>query len=222
MDIDWSNPGWIAAFGTVGTLLLAVLGIFFSKAVDLYRRPWLQVTFENRSRWVRVSALDQKAETWGIFFRVCVMNRGRSVARNVRGRLDDVLDEHGRANPNFDPFMLHWAGTSDRSISGIDLFAKQVEFVDVFWVRANDKDGGLGDPQNPLVHLLPQDPTPRGSTQNTRFKGQCLTIRVAGENVSTVGIEFRLPHAGDQALTEVAVEHRLLHGGDIPEESWTK
>ncbi len=209
MNIEWVDSGWLAGLAAVGTLLLAVFGIF----LRWVRRPRLKVTFENRPRWVRAALIGP--DRWGLFYRLQVTNTGRRVAKGVRARLDEWIRESGEANPNLDPFMLCWVSTKDPVISGIDLLANQEEFIDVFWVAAKNQGGRVTDEPDPMVHLCPQDPIAESQTGHRSGEASSVVRALVTRSFGALRSTRATLECGAGTSSSLSTQNPLLSFGPV-------
>lgn len=204
--------GWIpseranelAALAAAAAVLIA-LGLPIVQAWwRWFNRPVLVADFQNKPRWRRAAAYVDSSSRWGLFVRVRVRNNGWTTARDVTGRLVEILDVKGRPLEQFEPFALHWVGSlrGPGTAPKLDLLPGQEEYLDVFRI-----DDGQ-DPCEEQIELEPQDPTPRGIPWTHAIAGQTLRIAFSASNAAGAGVELLLPREVYFAVRFLSVKHR--------------
>ncbi len=207
----WRDEGLLTAWGTVGALVLAILGLFFGWVRDWWMAPQLDVTFGSAEPWCRwTRRTGSSSSILTLFCRLRVRNTGRRTARGVRVNLVRITQKDGLELVEMDPFMLHWVGSTGDLPNGLDLLSGQAEFADVFLMptsaRVNsvitqsnqpvtaDPNGVLISPTAPFrIDLCPQIDVARGIPMVFEIDGQVLDIDVVGENVPAVRCKLQLP-----------------------------
>lgn len=120
-------------FTLLGTLLGTVLGVFLRELIDWFRRPKLKVAFEHGEPCLFL----------GRYFRLKVLNKGRSAARNCTAKFSFTeADEKDWRRGE----ILHWARREplvygrdpkrvDEMYSPITIAKDDYELLDVFYLE---------------------------------------------------------------------------------------
>lgn len=136
----------LVAIGTVGmTLMLVYLEVFKS----WIKKPEIKIEFENKLPFCRDCPTTVKGEV-GHFIRLKIRNAGGSLARNLRGKLVEIIDKDGKIDKEFDPLFLHWTSIplvrayeidpKVKWLDPIDLNVGEWEYLDVFYTLQKGVD----------------------------------------------------------------------------------
>ena len=100
----------------MGAVITALFIAFLQSILGWRNRPVLKVEFENWSPFCRMAKMKRPdgKEVVGYFVRLRVWNSGKSVARNVEGKLNSLGvmhgEEIGELVHEFYQVSLNWAG----------------------------------------------------------------------------------------------------------------
>lgn len=199
----------------------------YERASARFGLPSLEVDFENREPWRRLSNIVNRTSPYsdhslkngipfqavGLFFRIRIGNApGRRIATRVRGRLVDVVDQSGKRDDRIDSFDLHWVGSPPDGSASLN--GGQAEFLDVFFVEW-DK-AVLFDAIDKPISLYPADASDRGIPFRHQLAGQTLRIRVMADNAPSVWVELKLPDGVAFGTDYLTVQHRVYREQDVP------
>ncbi|GAA5194678.1 hypothetical protein GCM10023322_59660 [Rugosimonospora acidiphila] len=179
---------WVAAFASLATVTVALLGGFgwFARR----SQPHLRVTFEQAQPWCRwVETEKDSAVLW---VRVAVENHGLDPARGCIGRLIGVATD-GSSRPDVDPVQLRWAGfPRSRGFDPIDLRRGQREFLDVVFRRADSPGDWV------LDTFGSEDFDPGFDIRLAVDQVHLLQIALFADNADTCGIGLRIEVSDDE------------------------
>lgn len=97
----------LVAFGTIG-MVLAIVYIEIIK--PWLQKPEIKIQFKNETPFcldVIPSLSGNKYHNYHI--RIKVINKGKAIAKKVRGKLIMVKDKQGNLLERFDPVFIHWS-----------------------------------------------------------------------------------------------------------------
>lgn len=208
----WKDYDFWTAVGTVGAVVLAVLGTLIHRFWEWYRRPVLTLNFGNRDPWRRLGRAQDNAVY--SFFRISVENTGHRIAYGVKGFAFEFLNADGSAREDFDPIALHWAGTGFDATPLVNLLPGQREFLDVVQVMHSDQKERVLDASETQFLLIPQVPIPRGLQLFDQLRGQSVRVRVSGENAELIGMKLTLPLSPRGAVPEIEMQSEILDQTD--------
>lgn len=199
MSVPLSNSpsiaDWLTAIGTVGAVIAALLIAFLGTLQRKYRKPILEIKFENRQPFCRHAELAGVTHPHpnAYFLRLRVRNTGRSMARDCEGKLVKILDvQPPYERTDFDPSNLHWAGHGTNN--AISIHKKAYEYLDIICVRDD----------NPCIFPLTNEVEPRGFPLAFPRQDYILNIVLFGKNTEPVEkffkvhIEARFPEGYDK------------------------
>ena len=199
---DWS--GWLA--GT-SPFVMAIIIFWIEIIKPWWLKPKILIEFANKEPFCRHATglvtegvPDNSASQYHI--RIRVQNKGRSLAKRLRGKLADLVDETGKSHESFDPAYLHWTSIeaelaykeqrrayhfrlSYDYLEPIDLNPGEWDYLDIF---ATGKK--LGDEVK-----ISTTQTPRGCMKDfkmSKTKVRYLKITIYGENSEPVTEAYEL------------------------------
>lgn len=206
------KPDWIAA---IGTILLAILAVFQDKIRSWLTRPELQLQvssgppFAHKSVWVYPYwPIPRGAEAQAqyfpcYFFRLKILNRGNTVARQVevfaasvrRRRVDGRLETVAR----FTPMNLMWA--HEHKVYLPLLSPKMSKFCDLAHIIAPSYRHKLehdlpGVPADNCVLAIDLEVEPKMKGHLLEAGSYQMTILVAAENASPAEYVVEFTFAG--------------------------
>ncbi len=132
----------------LGTISMALAIVYIEIIKPWLQKPKIKIEYKNEDPFCR--KCDFRVENnIGCLIRLRIRNIGGSVAKNLRGKLVDVINKDGKTYKYFDPLFLHWASTPiiekvdigkyAKWLDPIDLNAGEWEFLDVFITKTPKK-----------------------------------------------------------------------------------
>lgn len=132
----------------LGTISMALAIVYIEIIKPWLQKPKIKIEYENEDPFCR--KCDIKIENnFGYLIRLRIRNIGGSVARNLKGKLVDVINKDGKTYKYFDPLFLHWAsagftgkvgtGKHVNWLDPIDLNVAEWEFLNVFITKTAKK-----------------------------------------------------------------------------------
>ncbi len=201
--------GLLVAIGTVGmTLMLVYLEVFKS----WIKKPEIKIEFRNEAPFCRDTPTSVENEV-GHFIRLRIRNTGGSVAKNLRGKLVEVIDKDGKIYKDFDPLFLHWVSIPvirqnridprAKWLDPIDLNVKEWEYLGVFYTlgtlkKKEDSNGNsLGKKEKGLIHIRTKEED-RGCRMEFKISEglKAFKITIYGENIEPVTETYELAWDG--------------------------
>lgn len=173
-----SITDWLTAIGTVGAVIVALLIASASILKKWIQRPILTVDFENKPPFARPptpTMIQGTTPGFGYFMRLRVTNTGKSMARDVEGRLMRVFDASTKTERNdFDPTNLHWAGHTGQN--RLDIHKTAYEFIDLAYPQtAND-----------IINIYTTETEPRGISWGLPRGDYIFDVVFFGKNTEPV------------------------------------
>src|SRR3990170_8414429 len=102
------EPQWVSAIGTVLAVIVAIVLSVSSLIAKWWNKPRFKVEFTNEKPYCRTTNFPQYQAYW---IRLKVLNVGRSVAKDCKGKLVKIIDaETKEERKDFDPIVLYWVG----------------------------------------------------------------------------------------------------------------
>ena len=172
----------------MGAVITALFIAFLQSILGWRNRPVLKVEFENWSPFCRMAKMKRPdgKEVVGYFVRLRVWNSGKSVARNVEGKLNSLGvmhgEEIGELVHEFDPVSLHWAGHSKDKGININR-GGAFEYLDVLFVTDDEPN---------TIKLNAVEEEPRGIFLAFEKGEYSLRLAVYAENANPVEKEYRV------------------------------
>jgi len=143
---NWSN--WIAG---VSALVMAIIIFCIEIVKPWWLKPRIIIEFNNEKPFCRHATVEGTTREQ-YYVRIRVKNKGKSVARRLRGKLVDAIGKDGVSHKDFDPLFLHWTTIepprgldrlnyqlSVRYLEAIDLNRGEWDYLDVF-IREKGKE----------------------------------------------------------------------------------
>lgn len=163
-------------------MTVALLLAFLPALLKRYRRPVLQIEFENKEPFCRHSTIfGLGTPVIGYFLRLRVRNTGRSMARECEGKLVRIFDDQPRhERTDFDPANLLWVGHSGEN--AISIHKKAYEYLGVLNVQN----------RTPAISLGVNEQEPRGILLTLPRQDYILDIVIYGKNTEPVEKFFKL------------------------------
>jgi len=162
-----TDPNWLEAIGTIGAVIVALLLAGGSFIWRHFKRPILEVTFDNTEPYCRTA--HEPAAGTSYFMRLKITNKGKSTARHCVGKINRIIDPITLMDQeNWDPVALQWVGHRE---GPIHINRGEYEFLELVTIRS---DGGiyLREPHGIYRITLPYIP----------MKDYLFFISIYGEN----------------------------------------
>lgn len=195
--------GGVSVLAGIGTIGVALMIAYIEILKPWMQKPEIEIEFENKLPFCR-DLLITDEEKNEYFIRLRIKNTGGSAAKNLRGKLVEVIDKDGKPHKDFDPLFLHWVPMTlmngldiyARYLDPIDLNAEEWEYLDVFHTFQKGVDYAKTDlleQKEDLVHIgtTPED---RGCNINFRMSAElkAFKITIYGENIEPVTETYKL------------------------------
>jgi len=201
---------WGQWVGGLAAAAAVVLALFRDYIRAWWRRPRLQIDFENRGPFCRNPTIVETGKR-GYWIRVKVTNDGGSVAKGCIGKLMQMRDANRCPLPLFDAMALRWVDALPKHLlvtaitgKGVGVMVGQEAIHEIY---------------NPVMDLTPHDstflnivnteqgtdefrvnaadPRPRGVFFTYRRGEYFLSLRILSENADPISKEYRLVWEGD-------------------------
>lgn len=186
-----SLADWLTAIGTILAVAVALLIAGASTIKKWIYRPVLKVEFENGPPFARpptpITVPAGAPPAFGYFIRLRVTNSGKSIARDVEGKLMRIYGAGTLQERNdFDPTNLHWAGHDQHGGEvprTVDIHKTAFEFLDL----VNTQSGGPG------IIIYTTETIPRGIPFALPWGDYVFDVILFGKNTEPVE-KFYLLH----------------------------
>ncbi|HEX9916891.1 MAG TPA: hypothetical protein VGB16_04065 [candidate division Zixibacteria bacterium] len=207
-DWNWANfvVNLLVGVGTIGVVLLVLYQEF-------WRTPKLEVEFDqNKEGFCRYASvnwvikhipnrlvyceIDQSVLTYWV--RIKVINIGKTVAKNVVGRVNEMFcikDNKVTFCQPFDPCILHWVGQKGDDLNLIDVNKKEYYYLDILFIEKDD----------PCVYINTDLNQTRGIKYNWEAGDYLLKIALYSENAKPVSKTLRVVWNGKWNEIEVSL-----------------
>ncbi len=194
----------------LGTMSMALAIVYIEIIKPWLHKPKVKIEFENKTPFCRKVSLTAE-NNFGYFIRLRIRNVGGSLARNLRGKLVEVINKDGKTYKNFDPLFLHWVsmpmiervdiGKYAKWLDPIDLNVGEWEFLNVFITKTPKKK----EKETETDYLKRKEkekgrlyigtkPEARGCVMELKISESLRHIKITiyGENINPVTEKYRL------------------------------
>jgi len=198
----------------LGTMSMALAIVYIEIIKPWLHKPKIKIEFENETPFCRRCNITDE-NNFGYFIRLGIRNVGGSLARNLRGKLVEVVSKDGKAYKNFDPLFLHWASTPiiervdmgkyAKWLDPIDLNVGEREFLNVFVTKTPEKKGKeietdylkRKEKEKGLLYIGTK-PEARGSVMKLKISEglRYFKITIYGENIDPITEKYELDWDG--------------------------
>jgi len=181
----------MTAFGTVGAVLVALLG---PTLWNWWQSPRLQISFERQEPYCRDTPLiienhGAKSTVDSHWVRVKVTNKGRGIAKACKGKMIAVYKDDGALRQDRDPMQLRWAGVPwEQSLEPLDLARMEYQFLGVVYAQSN----------SPQAALVVTHDKPEGFSKTLEaHERHRVRLAAYADNAKPQTAEFVITYGGD-------------------------
>lgn len=127
MDVQWANF-WVNFALALITFLAVVIALFGKAFWDWWNKPKMIFRLGNKEPHRIQGITNNKQIIW--YFRLEVMNVGKTIAKNCYIKINSVLSDDGRQIEYFEPSKLKWSG-APRDMNYRENPPKNINEVDI-------------------------------------------------------------------------------------------
>lgn len=195
---EWyTNPSWWEAIGTVGATLMALFHTNLRRYLEFKKRPIIEISCGNKEPYCRPAIVDSVGSI-GYFIRLKVENKGKSIAKNCEGKLNNIYEPVTKIlHIPFDPVVLNWVGHNK---GPININSGEYEYLDLLIIFEKNITN---------IHIAVEDTTPRGISIHPEMKDWILDVCIFGENVEPVFKSYKFIKA--DKFDDVKIEEYVTH-----------
>lgn len=195
----------LVAFGTI-SMALAILYIEIIK--PWLQKPRIEIEFKNKPPFCvsaqPITRNGRLSSNFSYHIRLKVTNKGKSVAKKLRGKLLEILtitdEKKEKPIDFFNPVFLHWSSEEFargdlRYLNPLDLCYKEYDYLDIVFTQEQKKD---------LVTIC-TNPFPRGCIKWFGIKQTLPLIKrpvfqivIVGENIEPATQTYKLIWDGEK------------------------
>ncbi len=189
MRIDWP-----LVVSGLGNLVVAAVALFGERFRSWLWRPDVKIESYYGSpflteRWVDPKTGEDCGRMW--WFRIRILNRGKSTARGCKVKLAEATTGDGEPLLGFEPLVLGWVSPpwGPLQFHPLDIAVGECEFCNVLSCREQEE----------RFVRFEFDQQPRGCVDRLDFRGSAsyvLTVTVYGDNFEPVSEKFRIAGGG--------------------------
>lgn len=200
MDIQLVNV-WLNLALAVITFLAVIVALFGQRFWEWINKPNIKVGISNESHYV-VQGIRESSIIF--YFRMKVVNTGKTVARNCRVKLISVVPENKEVKFYWEPDNLKWSSAPrdmryrhdpERDIGSLDKNQLTPIFKELKDIPPNNgwEFCDLFDICNGFVRFASY-----GNRQTLPYhEGAVITLEIFGDNIKPKQVKFKLSQSGD-------------------------